>query len=487
MQNVSRVIRFMKTDKFTEEHALSRSEFPAGFRWGCATSSYQIEGASSADGRGESIWDRFCAEPGRIRDASSGTIACDHFHRWAGDLDLAKEVGLNAYRFSIAWTRIFPNGRGGPANSKGLDFYARLIDGMLERGLEPWATIYHWDLPQALQDHGGWSNRDTVEAYVEYADTLSRHLGDRVTHWITHNEPWCTAFLGHFEGVHAPGMKDWKTALQVCHHVLLSHGKAVPVIKENIPTAKVGLALSLHPLKPATASPPDLAATIRHDGLRNRWFLDPLHGRGYPEDIWALCGDSAPVVHDGDLDAIAVPTDFLGINYYFPETVSNAPGESPISTRVVDLAHIERTAFGWEVSPEGLGTLLRRVTDDYAPAQIYVTENGSTYDDVISADGQIHDELRSAYLARHLIAVRQAIKEGIPVKGYFAWSLLDNFEWAEGYIRRFGLIYVDFSTQQRRLKQSAKWFRAFLTGRPFGSAQSSECTSSSVRDKESAK
>lgn len=452
----------MTSDKIVDVPKLFRCEFPADFRWGCATSSYQIEGAVSEDGRGESIWDRFCAQSGRIRDGSSGAVACDHYHRWAEDLDLAREMGLNAYRFSIAWPRIFPDGGGGQPNSKGLDFYSRLVDGILERGLEPWATTYHWDLPQALQEKGGWRNRDTVEAFTKYTDVLSRHLGGRVKRWITHNEPWCTAFLGHFEGVHAPGTKDWKTALQVCHHVLLSHGLAVPIIKANACDAQVGIALSLHPLRPATGSAEDRAAMIRHDGLRNRWFLDPLYGRGYPEDIWAVCGKDAPSVHAGDLKAIAVPTDFLGINYYFPETVANAPGESPISTRVVTPENVERTAFGWEVSPVGLGTLLRRVTNDYAPAQIYVTENGSTYDDVVAADGSIQDVSRSRYLSRHLNAVRDALDNGIPLKGYFAWSLLDNFEWAEGYIRRFGLIHVDFLTQKRRLKQSGKWFRAFL-------------------------
>lgn len=452
----------MTIDQVVEVPTVCRSEFPVDFRWGCATSSYQIEGAISEDGRGESIWDRFCSLPGRIRDGSSGAVACDHYHRWAEDLDLARDIGLNSYRFSIAWPRIFPNGRGGQPNSRGLDFYSRIVDGMLDRGLEPWATIYHWDLPQALQEQGGWNNRDTVAAFAEYADVLSQHLGDRVKRWITHNEPWCTAFHGHYEGVHAPGIKDWKTALQVCHHVLLSHGVAVPIIKSNVSDAEVGIALSLHPLKPASSSAQDLAATIRHDGLRNRWFLDPLFQRGYPEDVWAICGSDVPTVQNGDLKAISVPTDFLGINYYFPETVAHATGENPLSTRVVAPENIERTAFGWEVSPDGLGALLRRVTKEYAPKQIYVTENGSTYDDVVSTDGRIDDVLRSRYFARHLNSLRDELENGVPVRGYFAWSLLDNFEWAEGYIRRFGLIHVDFSTQQRRLKQSAEWFRSFL-------------------------
>jgi beta-glucosidase len=454
----------MKTPSTAELLPLKRSDFATDFRWGCSTSSYQIEGGAELDGRGESIWDRFCATPGNIRDASSGAVACDHYHRWPQDLDLARDLGTNAYRFSIAWPRIFPEGRGKAANQKGLDFYSRLVDGMLERGLEPWVTLYHWDLPQALQAQGGWANRATVDAFVDYTDVVSRHLGDRIRHWITHNEPWCTAFHGNYEGVHAPGIKNFKTALQVCHNVLVSHGQAIPVIRGNVPKARIGAALSLHPLKPASDSAADVAATLRHDGLRNRWFLDPLHGRGYPADIWDLLGEDAPVVQDGDMATIATPTDFLGVNYYFPEIVADAPGQGAMSTRVVETKNVERTAFGWEVSPEGMVTLLSRVQRDYQPAEIYLTENGSTYEDVVGADGEIDDAQRRNYLVRHLAAAREIVAQGIPVKGYFAWSLLDNFEWAEGYVRRFGLTHVDFATQQRRLKASGKWYRAFLQG-----------------------
>ena len=454
----------MNNTKTNDLPVIERSDFAADFRWGCSTSSYQIEGGTDQDGRGESIWDRFCALPGRIRDGSSGAVACDHYHRWPADLDLARSLGTNAYRFSVAWPRIFAEGRGKSPNQKGLDFYSRLVDGMLERGLEPWATLYHWDLPQALQDDGGWANRDTVSAFVEYSDTVSRHLGDRIKHWITHNEPWCTAFHGNFEGVHAPGLRDFKTALQVSHHVLLSHGLAIPVIRRNVVSARVGAALSLHPLHAASDSADDAAAMRRHDGLRNRWFLDPLHGRGYPADVWALVGNNAPVVQDGDLNVIATPTDFLGINYYFPEIVADAPGKGVMSTRIIDAKNVERTDFGWEVSPEGMVTLLTRVAKDYQPAEIYLTENGSTYDDVIGQDGQIDDVQRRRYLVRHLAAAREIVRLGIPVKGYFAWSLLDNFEWAEGYIRRFGLTHVDFHTQQRRVKASGKWYRSFLRG-----------------------
>ncbi len=440
---------------------LRRSDFPPAFRWGCATAAYQIEGATTEDGRGESIWDRFCATPGRIRDGSSGAVACDHYHRWPEDLDLALSLGANAYRFSIAWPRILPAGRGA-VNAKGLEFYDRLVDGMLARGLEPWATLYHWDLPQALQDAGGWAERSTIDAFVEYADVVTRRLGDRLKHWITHNEPWCTAFLGHLEGNHAPGVRDLRTAMQVCHHLLLSHGRALPVVRANVPGAQAGITLSLHPIVAASASAADAAAVQRHDGSRNRWFLDPLHGRGYPADTLALLGDAAPRVEPGDMAAIAAPTDFLGVNYYFPEIVADAPDRGPIRTRVVELPDVERTAFGWPVSPEGLVVLLERIHRDYAPPVIHITENGSTYDDVVGADGRIIDVERRLYLVRHLVAAREALRRGVPLGGYFAWSLLDNFEWAEGYLRRFGIVHVDYTTQKRTPKASAEWYAQFL-------------------------
>ena len=439
-----------------------RADFPDGFRWGCATSAYQIEGGVDADGRGESIWDRFCLASGRIRDGSSGAIACDHYHRWREDLDLARGLGLNAYRFSIAWPRVFPSGRGPAANAAGLDFYSRLVDGLLERGIEPWPTLYHWDLPQALQDRGGWHSRETVEAFADYAACVGRVLGDRVRNFTTHNEPWCSAFLGHREGSHAPGLQGWQTALQACHHILLSHGRAVEALRAEAGGARAGIALSLHPCRPATDSVADELAVERHDGLRNRWFLDPLFGRGYPADTWQRFGCNVPIVLEGDLATIAASTDFLGINYYFPERIAAAPGEDPLGVKVVEDAAVERTATGWEVEPDGLVELLDRVRRDYAPAEIYLTENGSCYEDTVEPDGSIADGERRRYLQRHLSAVRESIVRGVPLKGYFAWSLLDNFEWAEGYTRRFGLTHVDFATQQRTLKESGHWYREFL-------------------------
>jgi beta-glucosidase len=441
--------------------AIARSDFARDFVWGCSTSSYQVEGGAREGGRAESIWDRFCAQPGAIRDGSSGALACDHYHRWPADLDIGRDMGLNAYRFSVAWPRIF-SGPGAKPNPEGLGFYSRLVDGMLERGLDPWLTLYHWDLPQWLQERGGWDARDTAHAFAEYADAVSRHLGDRVRNWITHNEPWCTAIHGHFEGVHAPGIKDFRSALQVSHHVLLSHGLALPAIRANVANARAGIALSLHPIEPASASAEDAAAARRHDGLRNRWYLDPLHGRGYPADILERCAADAPTVLAGDLEAIAGRTDFLGLNYYFPEIIAHAPGAAPLDARVIAREGAARTAFGWEVAPAGLVELVRRIEADYAPGPIYITENGSTYEDVVGADGEIDDIERRDYLVRHLAAVREAIAQGSRIEGYFAWSLLDNFEWAEGYLRRFGLTHVDFTTQQRRLKRSGKWYRAFL-------------------------
>ena len=440
----------------------TRADFGAGFVWGCSTSAFQIEGGAAEGGRVDSIWDTFCRQPGAIRDGSNADTACDHYHRWEQDLDLAVSLGVNAYRFSIAWPRIV--GAGGDApNQAGLDFYSRLVDGMLARGLEPWVTLYHWDLPQVLQDAGGWASRDTVDAFARYTDQVTRCLGGRVKHWITHNEPWCTAFHGNLDGNHAPGIRDLATAVQVAHNVLVSHGRALQVIRANVPGAQVGITLSLHPLRPASSSAADLAACERHDGLRNRWFLDPLYGRGYPEHITAAFGSAAPAIAPGDMELIAQRTDFLGVNYYFPESVADAPGAGPLGLRVVQDDDVERTAFGWEVDPGGMVTLLERIHRDYRPGPIYLTENGSTYDDVLEADGRIDDVERRSYLQRHLAALNLALGLGVPVKGYFYWSLIDNFEWAEGYARRFGLAYVDYATQQRRLKSSGQWYQSFLS------------------------
>ncbi|WP_307724740.1 GH1 family beta-glucosidase, partial [Deinococcus cellulosilyticus] len=440
---------------------LSRNHFPAHFRWGSATSSYQIEGAADTDGKGKSIWDTFSHTPGKVKGGDTGDVACDHYHLWEQDLNLMQDLGLNSYRFSISWPRVLPAGKG-TVNAKGLEFYDRLVDGLLQRGLDPFVTLYHWDLPQALQDTGGWVNRETAFHFADYAAVVSERLGDRVKHWITHNEPFCTAMLGHLYGAHAPGIRDLKAALQTLHHVYLSHGLAVPVLRQNsAQDAQVGITLSLHPVYPFTDQPEDLEAARRHDGFRNRWYLDPLYGRGYPQDTWERYGASVPDVQEGDLQTISAELDFLGVNYYFREVVQHAPGEGLFDVREVHLDGVERTYFDWEVFPEGLTALLTRVHEEYQPKKLFITENGATYQDEM-VGGVVQDEDRRRFFERHLQASLDVLKKGIPLEGYFAWSLLDNFEWAEGYDKRFGLVHVDFQTLTRTLKRSGEWYRDFL-------------------------
>jgi beta-glucosidase len=427
--------------------------FPEGFIWGVATAAYQIEGAWDEDGKGESIWDRFSHTPGKIANGDTGDIACDHYHRWREDVTLMKELGLHAYRFSVSWPRLLPEGRG-RLNDAGLDFYSHLVDGLLEAAIEPFITLYHWDLPQALQDQGGWPARTTAEAFIEYADLVTRRLGDRVKHWITFNEPYVSAMVGYLEGRHAPGHSNLDEALAAAHHLLLGHGWAVPVIRRNSPEAQVGITLNLSGQTPASPSAADRAAAWLRDGLVNRWFLDPLSARGYPADIVQHHGNPMDFVQAGDLEAIAVPLDFLGVNYYTRGVVAEAEN----APRTV-FPNPERTEMGWEVYPEGLYELLGRLHFDYRFPALYVTENGAAYPDQIGPDGQVDDPLRVAFLKEHLRAAAQAIEAGVPLRGYFAWSLMDNFEWTHGYSKRFGLIYVDYPTQRRILKTSAHWYR----------------------------
>ena len=436
---------------------IERSQFPKDFVWGAATSSYQIEGSTQVDGRGQSIWDTFAAIPGKTHNGENGDPGCDHYNRWASDLDLMKDMGLEAYRFSVAWPRVIPNGRG-QVNEKGMAFYERLVDGLLERGITPWLTMYHWDLPQALEDKGGWPNRDTVHAFEEYAQVLSSRLGDRVKHWITHNEPWCTAVLGYGLGIFAPGLKDKKFELQTAHHLLLSHGLSVPIIRENSKDAQVGMAPNLWPIYPASDSSEDEMAATRMDGFANRWYLDPIYGRGYPKDMLEAYAQILPKIHDGDLEKIAVPTDFLGVNYYIRHVVKHGSNEAGFEFVQTDL---ERTDMGWEIYPDGLRDLMVRLKNDYPVKSLIITESGSCYDDTL-LEGQINDEGRRKYLERHLESAHVAVQEGAPLDGYFAWSLMDNYEWAEGYARRFGLVHVDFETQERTLKKSGLYYRNFL-------------------------
>lgn len=444
--------------------------FPQDFLWGAATSAYQIEGAWNEDGRGESIWDRFTHTPGLIEDGSSGDSACDHYHRWREDVGLMQQLGLQAYRFSIAWPRILPEGRG-KVNQRGLDFYSRLVDALLERGIQPFVTLFHWDLPQPLQDQGGWTARPTVQAFTEYADVVSRHLGDRVKHWITHNEPYCAAMLGHQEGRHAPGLRNWHAALMASHHLLLSHGWAVPVLRQNSPGAEVGITLNFTPAYPASPSAADFDAARHSDGYFNRWFIDPLYGRHYPADMLVdyiargyLPTDGPRFINTGDMEAIAARTDFLGVNYYTRAVIrsTTVPEEENAPRTVFTAPETEWTEMGWEVYPQGLYELLCRLYFEYRPPKLYVTENGASYSDGPDAGGRIHDERRQRYLRDHIAATHRAMAAGVPLEGYFVWSLLDNFEWERGYTQRFGIVWVDYATQQRMPKDSALWYRRVI-------------------------
>jgi len=453
-----------------------RLTFPEGFVWGAATSAYQIEGAWNEDGKGESIWDRFAHSPGNILDGSTGDVACDHYHRWHEDVALMKGLGLKAYRFSMSWPRILPAGRG-KVNQDGLDFYSRLVDGLLEAGIEPFATLYHWDLPQSLQDKGGWSERATAEAFVEYADIVSRKLGDRVKHWITHNEPWSTAIMGHKLGMHAPGQKDFSTALKVSHHLLLSHGWAVPILRRNSPDAEVGITLVLFPLVPGPSNTAALPVFRKCDGYFNRWFLDPLYGRHYPADMVAeyinagyLPAEGLNFVKPGDLEAIAVRTDFLGVNYYSPVILRSEvtpENESEPLTLLYNGPEYEYTDIGMMAYPDGLRHLLSRLHFEYHPGKMYITENGVSYSDGPNRKGRVRDQRRLSFLRDHLVAAHRAIEYGVPLAGYFVWSLMDNFEWSFGYAQRFGVVWVDYETQQRIPKDSALWYKQVIAENGF--------------------
>jgi len=437
------------------------SPLPEGFRFGVATAAYQIEGAWNEDGRGESIWDRFCRRPGAVLNGDTGDVACDHYHRWRGDLDLMAAMGIESYRFSIAWPRVQPDGRGA-LNPRGVAFYRRLVEGLLRRGIEPVATLYHWDLPQARQEAGGWVARDTAERFAEYAALMGDALGDVVSQWITHNEPWVVAFLGHAEGTKAPGIRDWPTALRVSHHLLLSHGLAVDALRAHGgPDTQVGLTLNLAPARPASSSEDDRAAAVRMDGYMNRWFLDPVLRGRYPEDITALYERRfGPLrdLRDGDLAVTSRPIDFLGVNYYFPMRVECDPAIVPIGARQPPPV-TPTTAMGWEVDGNGLHEILVRLTRDYPPLPVYITENGAAYPDPAPEVGVVEDPDRVAYLQQHLAALERAAADGVDVRRYYAWSLLDNFEWEHGYAMRFGLVYVDFETQRRFPKRSGLWYR----------------------------
>jgi len=437
--------------------------FPEGFLWGAATSAYQVEGAVGEDGRGPSIWDTFSRIPGKTRNGDTGELACDQYHRYEQDADLMSELGIGAYRFSVAWPRIQPNGSG-PANQRGLDHYRRLVDALNRRGIVPVLTLFHWDLPQALQDLGGWPNRDTAERFADYADIVHGALSGEVPYWITLNEPWCAAWLGYGSGVHAPGLRNDALALAASHHLLLAHGLAAQALS----TGEVGIALNLQPTFPASENPNDVEVARLADLHMNAQYLDPVFGRGYPAELlerYSGVSDLA-FVREGDLDTIARPIDFLGVNYYRRHTVTASRPADVVAEELpgslgawsIVPPDVGVTAMGWPIEPEVLTELLVGLHREYAPGRIVITENGAAFDDVLGPAGGVEDPARTAYLREHVEAAREALGAGIALGGFFVWSLLDNFEWAEGYDRRFGLVFVDFPTQERTPKASARWY-----------------------------
>ena len=449
---------------FCQDSALPGSRFPSDFIWGVATSAYQIEGATSEDGRGPSIWDTFAAQPGTIADGSSGALACDHYHRLETDLDLLQACGVPHYRFSLAWPRVQPDGKGA-WNEAGWAFYQRLLDGLQARGIRAHLTLYHWDLPQALQDEGGWAVRSTAEYFAAYAAEAGRRFGHQLASIATLNEPWVVATLGHESGIFAPGIQQRACAMQVSHHLLLGHALALQALRAQGLQTPLGIVLNQAPVHAASSSAADQAKARLEDGLLVRWYMDPLFKGSYPADVLAHLGQDAPRCTQAELELIRAPLDFLGINYYTRSVVSASQQASTDSSgqRSGTAETREETAMGWEVYPQGLHELLLRLGREWQIPPLLVTENGAAYDDHLQ-QGRVHDSARCRYLQRHLQALQQAIADGADVRGYFAWSWLDNFEWASGYTKRFGLVYVDYTDQQRYLKDSAHWYRDFIRG-----------------------
>ena len=438
--------------------------FPSHFRWGAATASYQIEGAVHEDGRGSSIWDDYAAEPGRTYQGQSGEVAADHYHRSAQDIDLMAQLGLGAYRFSIAWPRIMPEGRGA-VNQIGLDFYDHLVDTLLAKGIEPFATLYHWDLPSPLEQEGGWRNRATAYAFADYADIVTARLGDRVANWITLNEPWCSAYLGYGTGVHAPGLSDRQAAIDAAHHLLLGHGLAVPRIRAHLPThGQVGITLVLTQIYGADERAETARDVQLADEFNNSWFLGPIFHGAYPAGFFEHMALNPPPVQPGDLESISVPLDFLGVNNYSRILVRGARTQ-PLADhydRVSPVPNACYTDLGWEIYPNGLRDLLVNVGRNYPVGKIYVTENGAAFPDDWDGGNTVSDPRRVDYLRTHITACAEAIEQGAPLYGYFVWSLMDNYEWSEGYAKRFGMVYIDYPTQRRVIKESGYWYSALL-------------------------
>jgi beta-glucosidase len=435
-------------------------QFPEHFRWGTGTYSYQVEGAANEDGRGESIWDRFCSQPGTILNGDTGMVACDHYHRYPEDVQILQNLGVHMYHFSIAWPRIIPQGIG-KVNPLGLDFYERLVDTLLAAGIEPFATLYHWDLPQALQDvQGGWASRETAYQFADYVDVVSRRLGDRVHNWLTLNEPAVTAFEGNEDGIHAPGLRDPRLAWQTSHHFLLAHGLAIPILRANGDArTRVGITLNFTGIDPATPADEPTARFL--DGKMHRWFLDPIFRGSYPEDVLQHLGDLTPKTEPGDAEIIARPIDFLGANYYTHMVVQQT-GDAIDTFTTLPVKGAEYTAMDWEVYPRGIYDVLLRLHREYAVPEIYIVENGAAFPDTMEEDGSILDPRRINYLHEHLLQVHAALDEGVPLKGYSVWALLDNFEWSLGYSMRFGIVHVDYATQKRTLKASGAWYREVI-------------------------
>lgn len=437
-------------------------ELPDDFQFGVATAAYQIEGSVYADGRGASIWDTFSHTPGRVENDDNGDVACDHYARWEKDLDLVAELGVDAYRFSIAWPRLFSRGQG-QLNTRGLAFYDRLIDGCLERNLRVFPTLYHWDLPQALADKGGWMYRGTGDAFAEYAATVMDHLGDRIDTITTFNEPWCSAILGHLVGIHAPGERNLDNALAVVHGQHRAHGLATQALRASRDSVPVGIVLNAQAIHPGSDTDDDQQAAIRHETFHNELFFDPLFNGNYPPLLVDALGDRLPTNWQDDMDTIKQPLDFWGLNYYTPIYVTDAvkPDEDFPATTTAKRPTVPRTDIGWEIDPDSLKSLLLSLHQQYQLPPCYITENGAAYNHELE-NGQINDQPRINYVRSHLQAVAEAVKEGIEIRGYFAWSLMDNFEWAEGYAMRFGMIHVDYATQARTFKASAHWYKSVL-------------------------
>ena len=436
-------------------------KFPKGFIWGAVTSSYQIEGAWNEDGKGLSIWDTFVHQPGRIERGETADVAVDHYHRYPEDIALMQELGLKAYCFSISWPRVLPDGSGN-ANPAGLGFYDHLVDALLEKGITPYVMLYHWDLPQALQDKGGWTERSTVDAFAEYTHLMAKSLGDRIPFWVTHNEPMVSALAGHFLGEHAPGIQDPLQAFRAVHHLLLSHGVATQILRMELPSrAKIGIILNITPTYPAADSEEDRSAACRYDGIVNRLFLDPVFRAEFPPDMLELFSSMFQGVQSGDLQTIAAALDFVGLNYYTRAVIRHDLDE-PLLHATQVYPHESEYSQMWEIYPSGMYDMLTRIQEDYHPQEIYITENGVCVPDGVDFDGRVRDERRIRYLRSHLAQVQRAIQDGVLIQGYFHWTLTDNFEWAYGYRMRFGLVYVDFATQKRMVKDSGHWYEQVI-------------------------